>query len=424
MMKKMKKILIILFSVFSTMAYAYERNYKEGYTIEPSQVNDGSMSKGLSLLNGKFAYTKGGKVYVATLNDSLDVESLALQEDLTNLDMDGQFAQINDRLYFTKDGVLYCARLNNGEWKNEGKVKIEGMDNGREMGEGSSLAYRRWTYRTDGVRVYNPALSADGNTLYFTSNEIEGGKGGRDIWYVKAKNGGKSWSNPVNLSIVNTDQDEDYLKVVGDSAIYFSSNRTDTLKGINLFKVLLASSNAKPEMLFADFNSQSDDAEFIVAEGCPFIASNRGGTFEIYRPEKKEIVIEEAPVDTTPVDTLPPLAVERKEFKKCILYFIFDKTSFIDSYDAEFKYIYEFINEDQTSTIMIVGHTDSRGSDEYNQILSENRAKAVYNRLIKMGVPASRLKYRGEGEKDLAIKNAKTNAEHQKNRRVELIKID
>lgn len=421
----MKKSLVLLFSIYSLMAGAYERNFMEGYTIEPSQTNDGKTASGLSLLDGKLAVSKNGKVYIATMDDSLDIQSLTEREDLSKLNMDGQFAQKGNSLYFSKDGVLYVATKKNGQWGNPVKVKMDGIGDERTMGQGSSFAYRRWTYRPEIVRIYNPALSKDGKRLYFSSDKSNG-IGGLDIWYSDVKKDGQSWSEPKNMTNVNSQKDEDYPKLIGDSVIYFSSNREESQKGVNIFKQSMVMPNTmeavaiSTELVAADFNSNKDDSEFIVAEGIPFVISNRGGKSEIYRPE----IIKPEPVIETPVDTTPVIAVVRKDFRTCILYFVFDETNMIESYDAEFNYLYDFINEDTESKIMVVGHTDERGTDDYNMTLSDGRAKAVYDRLIKMGVPQVRMKYKGEGESHPVIPNAKTEEEHQKNRRVEVIKID
>lgn len=77
------------------------------------------------------------------------------------------------------------------------------------------------------------------------------------------------------------------------------------------------------------------------------------------------------------------------------------------------------LNEDPQLKMTIDGHTDNVGSDASNQKLSENRANAVKNYLVKKGVDASRLIVTGYGEtKPIAENN--TAAGRQKNRRVEM----
>ena len=71
-----------------------------------------------------------------------------------------------------------------------------------------------------------------------------------------------------------------------------------------------------------------------------------------------------------------------------------------------------------TLKIEISGHTDSKGSAEMNQKLSENRAKAVVDYLLKAGIPTNRLTFKGYG-KDQPISTNETEVGRQLNRRTE-----
>ena len=71
-----------------------------------------------------------------------------------------------------------------------------------------------------------------------------------------------------------------------------------------------------------------------------------------------------------------------------------------------------------TLKIEISGHTDSKGSDPYNQKLSEKRAKSVVDYLIGKGISKSRLTYRGAGEAEPVATND-TEEGMQMNRRTE-----
>jgi outer membrane protein OmpA-like peptidoglycan-associated protein len=69
--------------------------------------------------------------------------------------------------------------------------------------------------------------------------------------------------------------------------------------------------------------------------------------------------------------------------------------------------------------LMIVGHTDATGPDDYNMTLSERRAAAASNYLASQGVARTRLRSTGRGEAEpIAANDSETN--RQKNRRVEV----
>jgi outer membrane protein OmpA-like peptidoglycan-associated protein len=71
------------------------------------------------------------------------------------------------------------------------------------------------------------------------------------------------------------------------------------------------------------------------------------------------------------------------------------------------------------SDLLIVGHTDSTGSDSYNQQLSERRAQATANYLATSGVARTRLRTAGRGESEPIADNGTTTGQQQ-NRRVEV----
>lgn len=419
----MKKLFFTVFAVsMFTCSHAIERSFLEGYNISQSSINTAKEESGLSLLNGKLAFSRNDTVYVAELNDSFDIVGIKPMADLGALGIEGQFAQNGKTLIFSKGGELYQAELVNKQWTNPRKLVIDGLGGGRTEVRGTSFAARRWTYKVPVVKgMYNPALSKNGKKLYFSA-EFEGGAGGKDIWYAERNPDGKSWSAPKNFAAVNSAANEDFPFLAGDTAMYFSSAKGDTLQGTNIFKYKLKA-GGDPTMLPAEFNSNSNDCNFVVANGCPFLISNREGGDDIYCPAVKAPVIVETPIDTVPVDTTPAKIV-MKDYKTCVFYFDFDKTSLIDSYEQEFAYIFEFVNANPESKFTINGHTDTRGNDNYNMNLSKNRAKIVYDRLIQMGVDKKRLTYKGYGETQPDIKDAATDEEHQKNRRVEIIKLD
>ena len=86
----------------------------------------------------------------------------------------------------------------------------------------------------------------------------------------------------------------------------------------------------------------------------------------------------------------------------------------------ELDRLYEMLQSNGTMKIQINGHTDDVGPEEANQVLSLNRAKAVYTYLIEKGIKNNRLKYQGFGETQ-PIDSNETEEGRKNNRRTEFI---
>jgi OOP family OmpA-OmpF porin len=80
----------------------------------------------------------------------------------------------------------------------------------------------------------------------------------------------------------------------------------------------------------------------------------------------------------------------------------------------------QFISGYPERDIRIEGHTDSSGSEDLNQKLSQRRADAVKQLLIQNGIAANRIKSIGQGEAHPVASN-NTEAGKAKNRRVDII---
>jgi len=87
------------------------------------------------------------------------------------------------------------------------------------------------------------------------------------------------------------------------------------------------------------------------------------------------------------------------------------------SFDMLQKYA-DFLTKYSAYSANIVGYTDSRGSEAYNQKLSQKRANAVKDMLLEKGVPADRLSSEGKGEANPIADNA-TSEGRAENRRIE-----
>jgi outer membrane protein OmpA-like peptidoglycan-associated protein len=106
--------------------------------------------------------------------------------------------------------------------------------------------------------------------------------------------------------------------------------------------------------------------------------------------------------------------------------FDFDKWDIRKEAEPTLKNVAEVINRYGDSKVIVEGFTDSKGSDSYNQKLSQKRADSVKNWLVKSGgVSGARITAEGRGEADPVAPNANPDGSdnpegRQKNRRVEI----
>jgi len=121
----------------------------------------------------------------------------------------------------------------------------------------------------DGVNYGHPNLSADGNTLYFSSNHPDGW-GGHDI-YLSERQGDGSWGPPVLLGrAINTSGDEKFPFVDQDT-LYFASDNHTGMGGLDIFRSYkMANGSWTPAYnLKAPINSGGDDFGFIIDYNAP-----------------------------------------------------------------------------------------------------------------------------------------------------------
>lgn len=98
--------------------------------------------------------------------------------------------------------------------------------------------------------------------------------------------------------------------------------------------------------------------------------------------------------------------------------FDMNKWEIIDEYTSKIKQFIEFMKNHPEYVVVIEGHTDSDGSDSYNQTLSENRANSVREFIISNGnIPKDRIISKGYGESKPLVENVSIENK-AKNRRV------
>jgi outer membrane protein OmpA-like peptidoglycan-associated protein len=100
------------------------------------------------------------------------------------------------------------------------------------------------------------------------------------------------------------------------------------------------------------------------------------------------------------------------------IYFDFDKTTLKSESYVELNKVVDFLKQNSHISIEISGHTDSKGSDEYNLNLSQGRSQAVVDYIVSQGIESARLQAHGYGETK-PIDTNETDEGRANNRRVE-----
>jgi peptidoglycan-associated lipoprotein len=114
----------------------------------------------------------------------------------------------------------------------------------------------------------------------------------------------------------------------------------------------------------------------------------------------------------------------KKEITLNDIYYDFDKATLRESSKAELDKLVSMLRETPRVRVQISSHTDTRGTDKYNDKLSAARAKSVVDYLELNGISKLRLVSRGYGKRNPVIKNATNEAEHQANRRTTFQVLD
>lgn len=128
----------------------------------------------------------------------------------------------------------------------------------------------------------HPAVSADGNTLYFVSDKI-GGYGGTDVYRVERKNG--VWGKPFNVGpAINTFGDESF-PFFSNNTLYFASNGRGGLGGLDIFKSEQTINGfTSPINLGFPINSNFDDFSMVISDDgeTGYFSSSRNGNDDLF----------------------------------------------------------------------------------------------------------------------------------------------
>jgi len=99
--------------------------------------------------------------------------------------------------------------------------------------------------------------------------------------------------------------------------------------------------------------------------------------------------------------------------------FDFDSSALRDEAQRNLREFSESMEDFEDTNILIVGHTDARGSESYNQDLSERRAQSATDYLTRQGITSNRITSVGKGESEPVASNETADG-RQQNRRVEV----
>ncbi|MEZ5028125.1 MAG: OmpA family protein [Ferruginibacter sp.] len=302
----------------------------------------------------------------------------------------------------------------------------------------------------------SPFIAADGVTLYFASDR-PGGIGEMDIWMSKRLDDSwTKWSDPVNVGKpINTEGSEAFftLDAGGEYAYLTSSNgaygasdivRVKLLEKVMPNPVVLVTGNVynaktkEPLSASLVYETLPDGTE--VGTG---VSSPVDGSFKIVLPYDKNYSIRAAAdkffaiSENLNLDSLikagykvihkdlylAPIEIGQV-FRLNNVFFDFDKYSLRPESFVELDRVVNFLNEYPNIEIEMSAHTDSKGADEYNMVLSDNRARSVMEYILSKGIAASRIVSHGYGETKPVAPNTNPDGSdnpdgRQLNRRVE-----
>ncbi len=293
----------------------------------------------------------------------------------------------------------------------------------------------------------SPFIYFNGRTLYFSSNGRDS-FGGYDIYY-STMNRDSSWSVPVNLGpAVNTPADEMGLVIESSGRrAYFSSVR-DKRRGKDIFYIDLPQeiqpeqvlyfkgrvtdkASSQPIMARYELTDLTSRTEVITDEtdsnGEFFVCLPEGSSYGLNVTAAGYMIFSEnfdfagGYSSAEPYQKIIALnRVREGEFMRMYnVFYDHDSSELLETSIPELELLLEFLTINNTVVIEVGGHTDSDGTDEYNQRLSERRAASVREYLVKRGIESRRIFSHGYGESEPVADNV-TEAGKRLNRRTEI----
>ncbi len=273
----------------------------------------------------------------------------------------------------------------------------------------------------------SPFIHPDNKTLYFGSDGWPG-MGKMDIFYSRITPDGK-WSKPKNLGYpINTSREESSMFISNNGkTAYFASNSLEGYGGLDLYSFELYK-EARPAIVtfvkgvvFDKSTLQTLEAEIQIIDvgnGDTIVQSNSNrssGQFLASLPAGKTYALHvnketylfysdnfslENKASPEPFHLRVPLQKIEVGGKIALKNIFYESNSYKLKNESKYELdkLIHFLKTNTQVQVEIGGHTDHVGEVQTNLTLSANRAKAVYDYLIRMGIESARLTYRGYGE--------------------------
>ena len=295
----------------------------------------------------------------------------------------------------------------------------------------------------------SPFIHANGQTLYFSSNGHKG-MGGYDLFITEKEQEG--WQRPRNMGYpINTHEDQVSLFVTADGKkgyYAFEERRNSRLDQSLIYQFDIPEqvqvrnrSNFVTGTVYDAVTRKPIGAEIILYDiiedrikssvvsdpenGSYHIVLTEGSEYALY-VNKKGYIFKSLAFNYGKNNTLDPIRIDiyldpiRAGVTTTLnnIFFNTDQHQIQPKSETELKRVIQFMKENPEVKIEIAGHTDDIGNAAYNEQLSERRARAVYEYLVKEGVAPERLKAKGYGQVQPVVPND-SDENRQRNRRIE-----